>query len=288
MKTYEPTADNFQDILKEVKGQIKATLKGKKITTAKQGEGEIVNFYSINITGVTKPNAIVVAKFDSGEASYMVNLTSKTDKGPKLEKAALVELENYRELLLGLNELQKEYNDSVSAAHIEKMKQQIKEKVKVRKKEVNIKDKQEKVIKKLNQLLKTNDIEANDFYYELGWLASHTSRLYAAIPDYLENWFIRNFGSDAPKNVIDSRKKTSGGFAYQWAPGFSMHLKDTDNMPESLKLKLSDKKTIYNTAFVFDLVTNYGFKFGKNQDIDQILDQIPDSKVESFMKGMQI
>ena len=52
--------------------------------------------------------------------------------------------------------------------------------------------------------------------------------------------------------------------------------KSLDKIPAFLSQYLSKSgNAIANTSFIWDIVTNYGFKFGKTQDLDQIRGNIP-------------
>ena len=129
-----------------------------------------------------------------------------------------------------------------------------------------------------------------DFYYALGWLANHMGALTAILPDYLSSAFEKYFGSDAPKTLIDGRAKTSGGYAKQWSWEFKCtikKLKDTE-IPECLKDVTTDfSKGIHNTSFLWNLVANYGFQFGKAQDIDKIRSCIPSEYMSFFETGLK-
>jgi hypothetical protein len=128
-----------------------------------------------------------------------------------------------------------------------------------------------------------------DFYYALGWLARHIGTLTAIIPDYLSSAFEKYFGSDAPKTLVDGRAKTSGGYAKQWSWEFKCtikKLKETE-VPECLKNVTTDfSKGIHNTSFLWNLVANYGFQFGKTQDLDKIRSCIPSDYVSFFEAGL--
>ena len=130
---------------------------------------------------------------------------------------------------------------------------------------------------------------ADEFYYSLGWLAKHIGVVTAKLPDYLGSAFEKHFGTEAPKTLVDGRAKTIGGHAKQWSWEFVASvkkLKDT-TVPTYLQGTTTDiSKGIHNTSFVWDLVDNYGFKFGKTQDIDQIRSHVPADKLSFFEAGL--
>lgn len=129
----------------------------------------------------------------------------------------------------------------------------------------------------------------NEFYYSLGWLAKHVGVITAKLPDYLGSSFEKHFGTEAPKTLVDGRAKTIGGHAKQWSWEFVASikkLKDT-TVPAYLQGITTDfSKGIHNTSFVWDLVDNYGFQFGKKQDVDKIRSHVPASCLTSFEAGL--
>jgi hypothetical protein len=130
---------------------------------------------------------------------------------------------------------------------------------------------------------------ADEFYYSLGWLAKHIGVITAKLPDYLGSSFEKHFGTDAPKTLIDGRAKTIGGHAKQWSWEFVASvkkLKDTA-VPAYIQSTTTDiSKGIHNTSFVWDLVENYGFQFGKKQDVEKIRACVPSDKLSFFEAGL--
>lgn len=121
-------------------------------------------------------------------------------------------------------------------------------------------------------------------YELLGWMAKHCTSLRPAMPDWMEDAFVKRFG-DVPRTVVDSKKRTAGGFPMQW--GLSMKISFDREVPSKLMKAAtsSNKKSIDNVAFVSDLVESFGFGFGRKQDADRILEEIPAEKIEDFMRG---
>lgn len=131
--------------------------------------------------------------------------------------------------------------------------------------------------------------ENDKFYYALGWLVNHIGTLTAILPDYLGPAFEKHFGTDAPKTLVDGRAKTSGGYAKQWSWEFKCTIKKLKEtvVPTVIQNVTTDfSKGIHNTAFLWDLVENYGFQFGKKQDIGKIKDTIPAQFTTSFEAGL--
>lgn len=132
----------------------------------------------------------------------------------------------------------------------------------------------------------------DEFYYSLGWLTAHVGTVQAAIPDYLQTAFEARFGADAAPYVYDSKKKTSGGYRYQWCAGFHARLKKKGLtaipafLAEHVRGTNNSSKTIMDTAFISDLVENYGFQFGKTQDVNKIRSCVPSECLTYFEAGL--
>jgi hypothetical protein len=158
-----------------------------------------------------------------------------------------------------------------------------------KKAEAKYKQQKEKAIRDFDKLAaKANELsDVDEFYFALGWLASHAGTVSAALPDYLANSFAKHFGSDAPCRIVDSKKKGPAGYTSQWSWSFAASLKNPDTMPALLTQYLNPTgKSVTDTSFVWDLVDNYGFQFGKKQDIDKIRQTIPNKFMSSFEAGI--
>lgn len=128
-----------------------------------------------------------------------------------------------------------------------------------------------------------------EFYYSLGWLASKAGAFSAAMPDYLLPSFETHFGTDYKPTVVDSKKRTVNGYAMQWALSMKIALpkKVADLVPNYLTQHLSTSHTsISDTSFIWDLVDNYGFQFGKKQDIEKIREHVPTDFLSFFEAGL--
>ena len=127
---------------------------------------------------------------------------------------------------------------------------------------------------------------ASEFYTTLGWLAKHTGTVSAALPDYLEPAFKKHFG-DVPCRVVDSHKKGPAGWTSQWTSSFTVSLKKPDSIPAMLEQYLNPaRKAVTNSEFVRDLVDNYGFQFGKVQDLEAIRSCVPSTYQTDFELGL--
>jgi hypothetical protein len=122
-------------------------------------------------------------------------------------------------------------------------------------------------------------------YEALGWIAKHAKNIKASMPDYMETWFIKIFGQDAERYVVDSTKKTSGGFDFQWSLGINITFDSPVSGILEQRATSKNKKSINNVAFAWDLIENYGFVFGKKQDYEKIKSEIPTKYLEDFERG---
>jgi hypothetical protein len=72
----------------------------------------------------------------------------------------------------------------------------------------------------------------------------------------------------------------------QWTWAFKMHLNNPETIPMTLNGMINDTgKIIANTSFIWDLVADYGFKFGKEQDVVEIMRHVPIEYVPMFVEG---
>jgi hypothetical protein len=130
-----------------------------------------------------------------------------------------------------------------------------------------------------------------EFYYNLGWLAKNVGTVSAALPDYLLKYFENHFGTEANPTVVDSRKRTVNGYPIQWALSMkaSVPKKVVDSIPAFLKQYLNPTgNALTNTTFIWDIVENYGFQFGRKQDLEKIRATIPATCLEQFEKGFAL
>lgn len=134
---------------------------------------------------------------------------------------------------------------------------------------------------------KVNTQQSDDFYFALGWLVTHVGTVSAALPDYLAKAFAKHFGADTPCRIVDSKHRGPAGWQSQWTWSFSMSLKKAENVPDFLVPFLNPAgKAITDTSFVWGLVMNHGFQFGKKQDKSKIADLVPDVFKDSFVNGL--
>lgn len=292
MKTYENVnKENYQEVLDEIKRDLTDTFVGEKVKSPKYGNGTIEEITDLVFWGRHAKVPIGIAsKIAFGEEikSFYLNVATRTtfivlynNELKEVMKNTMTELEKAAEVVYQIRteEIEKE-------AEIARLSKEAEAKVKKEyEAQQKLQQKRAKIIHDLNQI-KTTISDNNDFYTDLGWIAKHVGSISAAIPDYLENWFVRRFGSEAPKSVVNSRRKTAGGYSMQWSASFAISFKKVkeDDALASLCSQMKNNK-IHNTSLVFDLIENYGFTFGTKQDIDAIRKCIPFNKKESFELG---
>lgn len=148
----------------------------------------------------------------------------------------------------------------------------------------------EKAIEEVDAILagdeKVEITEANEFYYTLGWLAAHCGTVTARMPDYLEDAFVRHFG-DVERTVVDSTKVGPSGYTSQWRLSLDMSLVKADRIPATLDNFLNPaRKKVSKTSFVWQLIDDFGFRFGRNQDVEAIRDTVPYPYLDDFDTGL--
>lgn len=292
MKEYNLTKETLDATLEEVLNDLNEMLKDKPINTVKYGSGKIeeVKELTFSLTSIPQNELMVVVQLvcETGNLVFYLNIGLRShaiDLGEELTAAFF----EYSPILIELAKLKKEAEKEALKLKYEKAEKERAEKLaaeKTAKEEVKFLAKQKKVIEELDRAIGQKKIAQEDFYTDLGWITKNIGTINAQIPDFAESWFVRHFGADAPKNVIDSKKKTSGGFAMKWKPSFSISFKNIKTAPVSIQKKLTGKSKINDTEFVFNLIENYNFKFGKVQNVDAIIEALPADKVDKFKLGL--
>jgi hypothetical protein len=186
-------------------------------------------------------------------------------------------------------ELTKQYN-KIKAAELDAVREAKKQEAADKKASEKYEHQRAKALKDFEILAnqeKAVVTEADAFYYSLGWLAKHATNVAAVLPDYLADAFKKYFGADTPCRIVDSKHRGPAGWQAQWSWSFTISLKKPDLVPAFLSDKLNPSgKAVSKTSFVWDLVDTYGFKFGKEQDIDNIRAHIPSDYLASFEAGL--
>lgn len=281
MKTYsKQNYNNYEEYANELTAELSKELKGTfKVTSTRTNEvGQAIRpkvcSYSDDIyADINYPTRQVTMSLRRGlNASIVVDPEVRTI----IEKYLAVTKESYEIYDAEEREAYRIKQEAERKARAEKLEQEKFEKRK------------QAALQKLNSLKpeQTSKLFKTPMsqYEVLGWIAKHTKSIKASMPDYMENWFVRNFGQDSDRYVVDSTKRTSGGHPMQWS--LSCKISFDSEVPSILLNKVaSNKKAIDSVAFVWDLVDNYGFTFGKTQDINLIKSEIPNQYLEDFERG---
>jgi hypothetical protein len=280
------------EFIKEQFGKgLSETLVGSSVKHQKYGDGVITKVEVADVDEDNREaNLITLITFGTEVKSFLLKAALKA-KTLEFETETLKSVEKALENLQHIIDMR-----SVDAekAIQEELEEQIKAKEKAeleirkQKEELKAKARQAKMLKKLKEL-KPEDtkslFDTPKTYYEiLGWMAKHCTSVRAAMPDWMEKQFVAMFG-DVDRYVVNLKKKTSGGFDYQWGLGLKIIFDKEIVGPLEVRATSKNKRIIDNVAFVWDLVDTCGFKFGKEQDIDKIIDEVPGQYLEDFKKG---
>lgn len=137
-----------------------------------------------------------------------------------------------------------------------------------------------------NLLTREKTTETDEFYWTLGWLAKHVGTLTAKMPDFLEAGFVKHFG-DVEHITVDSTKVGPAGYTSQWRLSMEASLVRAKEIPATLTKYLNPTgKKLSKTSFIWKLVDDYGFKFGKKQDTLDIMRCVPIQYVPMFNEGL--
>jgi hypothetical protein len=129
--------------------------------------------------------------------------------------------------------------------------------------------------------------ETDEFYWTLGWLAKHVGTITAKMPDFLEAAFVKHFG-DVEHTAVDSTKVGPAGYTSQWRLSMEASLVKAKEIPATLTQYLNPTgKKLSKTSFIWKLVDDYGFKFGKKQDTLDIMRCVPIEYVPMFNEGLK-
>lgn len=148
----------------------------------------------------------------------------------------------------------------VAAEREEEQKKRLEEQQKKEKEkaEQKYKEKIADTIDKANKLVHTS-VDTND--EDLIWLKNNSCPIKASLPDFMDSWFVGLFGT-VPHKVVDSSKKTVGGYSMKWSLGLTMKVKNFEQAPVGLKPYINEKGIINNTSFLARLNLDHNFTIG--------------------------
>ena len=279
------TRDEYNDIQAKLIGEFTNAFTGAEVTAIKDGTGKIESCVALK---ETVDSVIFNISFAGQEPKKFLAFTSIKCGGLKFTDESLRAVyDDFVEVHTTITT--QLYNAEDEARRHEK--DEAKKAERLKKAEANYEKLKEKSLRDFDELTKqarTKVTETDEFYYAIGWLAAHANSVSAALPDYLDDAFSKYFGVDTPRRVIDSKKRSPAGWQSQWSWAFKISLKKPETIPANFASYLGQSgKEITKTSFVWDLVTDYGFKFGKKQDVVEIMSNVPIEYVPMFNAGMK-
>jgi hypothetical protein len=288
MTTYElteGTREEFGKVQTQLISDFAQQVTGADVTNQLLGHGKVVSCLS---PSDNFESIIFTVKFDLDETKHYGAAAAIATGGLKFADESVLELWNsFNE---AYNNLKSQLYTAVDEAR-RREKEEAKKADRLKKAEANyerLKEKSLRDFEELTQRAKQAVTQTDEFYYALGWLAANAKTVSAVLPDYLESAFVKYFGEDVPHRVVDSKKRSPAGWQQQWSWAFKISLKRPEAIPSMLNQYVgATGKEIAKTSFIWDLVSDYGFKFGKKQDTLDIMRCIPIEYVPMFNAGFQ-
>lgn len=284
MTTYDVTERtiNYADVESDLVRTFASTAINAKVNTKSYGPGTITE-----VDGSTFDQIIITVAFAACIKKFKADVALRTVKSMEFEDETLAA--EYESLYQDHSDLTHEKNLAEVAARLAAREEAAKQE-KLRKAAEKAKQLSVKIIKDFGELasqMKTyKSEESAGFFWGLGWLAKHISTISASMPDYLDSYFIQQFGSDAVHTLVDSTKLTSGGHAMKWNFSFKATVGSKAEIPAMFAQYLNTNgKAFTNTVFLWDLIENHGFKFGKEQDVNAIRSKVPVEFKGAFDEG---
>lgn len=156
------------------------------------------------------------------------------------------------------------------------------------------KQKAKELTREQKRLAKLNESCATEYFnrtfepatrYELlGWIAKHLKSLTPTVPKSMMDWFTKKFGSVENVSVVDDSKLTTGGHSMKWNVTFKATFDSP--VPKALEyITNKSGKVINDVSFVYDLISKYDFKFGKEQDFDLIKSHVAETYLGQYETG---
>lgn len=285
LKTIELEATTAQDTYNKVESELVELVGnyviGAGVNCLALGNGTIISY-----SGKTLENILVEVKFAQEVKKF--SLAHIINTGRYIKFADIAEIGDVWDEAMSIH-------TTLTSKIRELARLAVQQEMEAKKKAIADKKAEEKYQRQKEKALK--DFEAhtqaertlsvtNEFYYSLGWLAKHAGTVTAVLPDYLDSAFTKYFGAEAPRRVVDSKHRGPAGWQAQWSWSFTISIKKSELVPALLSDKLNPSgNKVSDTPFVWDLVDNYGFQFGKEQDIEKIRSHVPADCLASFEAG---
>lgn len=290
MNNYTLKNYNFKikDLANDMIIDIRKELVGAKVESSCLGQGVIIDFSELVISSV-KSDIFATIKFNN--ELKLMSMSQALSKHMTMQHQEVLEKYLNKLTSLELKRCNRIMSKTDAKYEVYKAQRDARNQViRARKAELARQAKIAKILTKLDSIGKNKLSNVNldsHFYSMLGWLAKNSKAVYASIPDFAEGWFKTRFGYNTKCSIVESRKKTAGGYLMKWKPSFAIYINDSNNMPqmiEALTCK-STSKIIADTEFIFSLVQDYGFKFSKSQDVESIRAKIPTNFINDFNTG---
>ena len=281
--TAETAIESYNAVEAELVNVVGALVVGAPVKCSTYGDGSIVGYRGKDID-----NLLVDIDFPVGRKTFSLAHILSYDKFVKVDK-----LPDIGEVWFEAYTVHKELTEQllkIKRAKAEAERLALKEAEEEKKLEAKYQATKSRVIRdfeeRVNTVVPKNSTEA--FYHSLGWMANNCGAFSCALPDYLLPYFQKQFGTTYDPRVVDSKKRTVNGNAMRWAISMTANIKkkSISSIPAFLQQYLNKTGTaVADTSFIWDLVSNYGFQFGKTQDIDQIRATVPTEYITYFETG---
>lgn len=286
MTTYEltstSTGEDFFNARKQLINDFIQQITGAEVVNTMLGSGKIVSC----LNPCNNPESVIcTVQFDLDETKSYGIATAINCGGLRFVDESLKTL--YDEFVeTNYNIKHQEFMAAQEARRREKEAEKLEKKRKENEKKMEgLKVSAEK---EFNNLLNQEKVtETDEFYWTLGWLAKHVGTLTAKMPDFLEAGFVKHFG-DVEHTTVDSTKVGPAGYTSQWRLSMEASLVKAKEIPATLAQYMNPTgKKLSKTSFIWKLVDDYGFKFGKKQDTLDIMRCVPIEYVPMFNAGME-
>ena len=292
MKNYDLKDFNtFEDLMNSMAEELNAELISTKVQSNKFGEGSIVS-----VTGcVTDKSCGFSAYIEYPGIVKQMSLNVALSAGSIQMAEDKIKILNEYSAVLQVAKDEKDRLENEKREAVRKAKEDAieaeKQRIKKIRAEENFEKRKVSTLAKLDELPKNKVVVDNSLYSAIGWIANNMTSISAAMPDFCESWFRKQFG-DVKARVVDQSKKSPSGWVSQWGLSLTINLKTSakENIPYILKQYTDRNKSaqIADTQFVFTLLEDYGFKIGsaKEQDLDEIMSRIPADGLAEFELGL--
>lgn len=239
MKDYLNLFNNdYNEAKKDLLKDLNESIRGAKINSSSYGLGYIVAVRD-DVTNPAKEHDYKV-DIDFNGATKTFCLMFAIEKGAITLESTLLDLlkeyissfqaileERSRQLKIEAEKQAEEHRKleemrAAQKAELEKKEKEKKEAEKFEKRKAD-------AIKKFSDLCrqaKMSKAPVDDEDFIIGWLAKHVTRISAEIPDFLEKYFVAQFGANAQKTVVNTSMKSSGGFTKKWSLSCQVHVDD--------------------------------------------------------------